>query len=785
MEVQRGDEKVKRDVRRLSESSITHLHPLTKIPQRVVGINLFSSEYREVQVTKDNAEKVFKSFIKEHKDFLMVEPDELKLISIKQIRGKWYAKYQQLYHGIPVHKATVGLDASDKGKMSTYASSYHPKIDAPTEPKITLANAVAIAKKTYEDIDTGRLHQKDALKILYPVKKDKKVSYHLAWKFLIAGDEPNARIEKFFIVDAINGKILESYMARFPGAKIHGRVRGEIYPENPGDAVVTRDFEDEYVYIEYLRRVTTDETGRYEKRVPWYWPIIELFFNPECTFELKGPFVRVQNRNGNDYRVDRRCRTDRSCDHTWTDADRDHINVFYHMNKFHDWLKNQLNYDWWNAWENNRRFEARVNFNFNNAFAGSPMEFGVNPFARSSDVIYHECSHNMLFHLYEDWIGWPNSLSEGYAMDEGFSDYFACVCTNDSELGEGLQPVGISSRDLDNNEDYDGKDAYIAGMIDGHDGGEIIGGAAWDLRVNIIDAQGASGAKFTDNLIFDAHQILSNRPRDYFFSDPQESNLLSAIYMADDDNDDLVDGIPHFRRIHDAFYNHRLLRAVLYDRNSFDFSANLIGQLTGGDLYYSGGKFWANNLRQRGLKDLGDIGNVDLKDVIITSGGYTRFGVDAVEGHTYVSLAHEGEEGNHIVFRVNSIAADQSELAIEYCYRFQLCFLVARFYDLSEFLYEAARAEMVYEKLKFIGKGEDLVGLVDITDQKDTPVDEIRVPSEGLSLEVPVKEGHIYAVVSKRREYYIIFRVDKADPKMVRVEILRSETRKSGRKTLG
>ncbi len=113
---------------------------------------------------------------------------------------------------------------------------------------------------------------------------------------------------------------------------------------------------------------------------------------------------------------------------------------------------------------------------------------------------------------------------------------------------------------------------------------------------------------------------------------------------------------------------------VLYDSDSYDFSTNTRGTLGGGDFYYSDsdgtGSFYANNLGQRGLQDLGNIGNVALSDVSIPIAGYTRFGAAAVVGHTYVSLAQEGEEGNHIVFRVTSLMADYSSVTIDYYYRF-------------------------------------------------------------------------------------------------------------------
>ena len=161
--------------------------------------------------------------------------------------------------------------------------------------------------------------------------------------------------------------------------------------------------------------------------------------------------------------------------------------------------------------------------------------------------------------------------------------------------------------------------------------------------------------------------------------------------------------------------------------------------------------FLANNWQQRGVQDLGNIGAVALEDVNIPDAGYTRFGVDAINNHTYVSLAHGGEEGNHIVFRVHSAAADNSEVTIEYCYRFLQLFWVEHIFDLKRFMYEAARAELVFEKLKLIGKGDDILGLVDVTDKKEIKLDEIKIPSRELSREVPAKEGHLYLIVTKKR----------------------------------
>jgi hypothetical protein len=96
------------------------------------------------------------------------------------------------------------------------------------------------------------------------------------------------------------------------------------------------------------------------------------------------------------------------------------------------------------------------------------------------------------------------------------------------------------------------------------------------------------------------------------------------------------------------------------------------GAQLGGDFYlsFSGDvpRFWANGVAQSGLMDLGDIGSRPLEQVAPPATGYERWGVAALEGHTYVALAQKGEEGHYVIFRVTKIAADKS-VEIEYDYR--------------------------------------------------------------------------------------------------------------------
>ena len=142
--------------------------------------------------------------------------------------------------------------------------------------------------------------------------------------------------------------------------------------------------------------------------------------------------------------------------------------------------------------------------------------------------------------------------------------------------------------------------------------------------------------------------------------------------------------------IHPLLPGPRVERAIprveLANGNSYDFSEHKVGQYTGGDFYLSELEFYANNIGQRGLKGLGDIGKVSLGKVAIPANGYTRFGVPAVVGHTYVSLAQEGEEGSYIVFRVTSISGGSVTINYEYLEGYQAKLEVKQRPDPSDLL---------------------------------------------------------------------------------------------------
>jgi len=649
----------------ISKDAIIKIDSVRQVPVSIINVNATIKELQESKVvlSRDNAEEIFMKFIKDNRELLKIESEDLSLRVANQIDSTWYVKFQQKYQGVPIEGAIVGVVANSNGLVKTFSSSYLPNFKIKTQAKVSSEDVIQKARKTYKDSEVAKtLTTKSIEKIIVKIEGE----YILAWKFILESPERNPEVDKIFVFNAQTGKLLKSYPVRFPGAITRGTISGEIYPENPtSPAVATERLGHQEVRLEKSfyrdRNANTNNNGEWAADISFWWTIFGG--NYTANYTMKGKYAYVTNSDDTDFTETLSCSTGGSCDHTWTATDRDHINVYYHINKMHDFYKEELNYSWTNPWTGTSRFNARVNFAYNNAYAGDPMDYGNNDYARSSDIIYHECTHNVLYALFGDYVGFPDRYIEGYAFDEGFADYFACAITNEPEFGEG---VGIG-RDLDNTNSYVGKNSY---NTEGHSGGTIIAGAAWDLRERLISRFGqANGSVIADKLIFEAMQTMATMPEEYFFSDPNESNFLSSLYLASDNNNNLLDGVPYFSAIQQAFYNHKLLQAVLAKRNSYDVSTNTLGILTGGDFYYSQGKFWANNFEQRGIKDLGNIGATSLADAVIPTSGYYRFGVDAVLDHTYVSLAQTGEEGKYIVYKVTEINDGGDEIVIEYLYR--------------------------------------------------------------------------------------------------------------------
>jgi len=207
----------------------------------------------------------------------------------------------------------------------------------------------------------------------------------------------------------------------------------------------------------------------------------------------------------------------------------DESNVYYHVNRIHDFFKGSPFY----FSEMDYQMVANiVNWDINGQSNGTDIWIGTQDdqyWARSSDLIYHEYTHNVIYHIYSGFIG-DGGCNQATAMDEGFADYFASTLNNDSRHCESCG----GTRDLSNSYSWDSQADDCP-----HWNGQVIGGACWDLRQDL-------GASYVNELVFDALDMPSHRA--YNFED-----FALNICVADDDDGNLYNGCPHYNNIKTAF----------------------------------------------------------------------------------------------------------------------------------------------------------------------------------------------------------------------------------------
>jgi hypothetical protein len=90
-------------------------------------------------------------------------------------------------------------------------------------------------------------------------------------------------------------------------------------------------------------------------------------------------------------------------------------------------------------------------------------------------------------------------------------------------------------------------------------------------------------------------------------------------------------------------------------QGGYDFTTKSNLGLSGGDLYFVSGSFWANNYDERGVVSLGPCSSVDAV-TSVSSTSFNRFGVAATVGNCYASPLHANNR-EYAVFRVQSLTS--------------------------------------------------------------------------------------------------------------------------------
>lgn len=497
----------------------------TGSPHRVYGMKANLNDYGSINAK--SIEGLSRQFIADKSKTLRVKSENLKVKQLSTRNGKWMVEFQQTHKGVPVYGAYVGFTLNEEGKIISLGSDSHSTINLDVSPAITAATALDVALLDFGDVDSVSVRKGPDLVVL-PNETDKGFNYQLAYYAELISKDPNVDKADCYFINAEDGDIIGSAsLLRY--YNIWGKVQIKHWPQHDYDTQATADYKygkigcvpiyDPPIY-DY-----TNSNGNYAfTGLPYGTYLI--------TADLYGTYVDI-----NESSTSHSFQMTPGGAHNWTWNASNGTNVYYHANKMHDWIKaSPFNYTGMDY-----RMEALVNAGSGQSHysGGNYIRFGTmygENWARSSDMVLHEYAHCIIWKLYgDDWIGYGlHPPLEAEAMDDGLAMYFAATINNDSEIGESVD----LEYDLSNDDQFND-------MATPYENGTVIGGACWDLR------QSGIGTSYVNELVFDA---LEMTPHAYDWEDFAEN-----IAIADDNDGNLNNSVPHYYEILDAFEdNHNI-----------------------------------------------------------------------------------------------------------------------------------------------------------------------------------------------------------------------------------
>ena len=419
-----------------------------------------------------NAAGVTQSFLMENPAALGLseeDAEELTEIDSFEWSGLEFIRLQQNHQGLPVFGASVLVGVDEKKQVRMVTSGLRPEISVKrSEKTISLKDARQIAKTDLGEAAELRGHITHKT-VLYPTKQGHVETYHLT----VPAENPLGDWE--YYINTENGEIVDSYNSMMFHSHYFAP-RARVYPENPEDTalktVMLRDIKSPYK-------------------------------------KLDGYYCKVVNEDAPEAMVGSNYRFDFPPENTHFDE----CQVYYAVDKVYQYFLDlgfrgfKVNNTYGKA--NNGQLAANVHIgtNFDNAYystATGQIYFGdgsypgdvhgLNDLAKEVDVVAHEFTHAVIDEYRPGMFG-----SDGAALHEGYSDYFAASFTNDSQIGEYVIPAPEAAgviRNCDNNLRY--PDA----PTQPHARGRVLAGACWDFRKEI-------GQEVSDFLVFGSVLLLS------------------------------------------------------------------------------------------------------------------------------------------------------------------------------------------------------------------------------------------------------------------------------------
>lgn len=238
----------------------------TGLPSHISGGGIYLGEVEE-----SNADEKARGFLKENKDVLGVDVDNLKLEKMDEDEplypngsDTYVLSYRQKHGNLPVYGGYVNVFIS--GNMVTaIEENYYWDIKVPDSPSLNEEDAVKTAEEKFNvrlmDRFPAGLLKFPAELVIFPKETDAGITSRLAYMVdLPMTAEPLAMWTVF--VDANSGEVLHSFNRIRYADRVQGRVSGSIFLTNPEEPQSTVEFPHETIFTtDKLNRAFHSESG--------------------------------------------------------------------------------------------------------------------------------------------------------------------------------------------------------------------------------------------------------------------------------------------------------------------------------------------------------------------------------------------------------------------------------------------------------------------------------------------------------------------------------------------
>ncbi len=498
----------------------------TKLPHRALGTPIAFAGGGNDAVTKA------KAFLQQEFAAFNLPLNELTLTRNYNDGTYINVDFKQVHNGVEVLWSRVSVRFTQDLKIVMIGLDAYRSIPA-LSASITPATAILKAEQAITTSITNSSVSNDLKIFPYPV--DGKYDYRLAYAVNVKTINYNKTPGNYLTyVDANSGEILyRQNQVKFFDVK----VKGDVHPINQYTPTENRPLKNLKVKVGTTTYYTDAVTG------------IASVPSGTATISLEGKWVQVIDDGGSATAAASYSHTfSVSGDSTTFDITVPHandrgVNVYYHVNTVHDFMKTK--YPTFTVMDNPLPANVDVVGTCNAFYSGTDINFyaaggGCNAFSYIGDVMSHEYGHGISDKFYT----WQGGSFDNGAMGEGYSDTWANCILKTGIIGAGANSPTDYIRRYDINPKVYPQD--IVGEV--HADGEIIAGAWWDVAGNwgSIDSMGdlfaksyyglATGPDGTEGTVY--HDI-----------------LIDAL-LYDDNNANLNDGTPHFGDIVPAFAAH-------------------------------------------------------------------------------------------------------------------------------------------------------------------------------------------------------------------------------------